>query len=58
MKHKCEDCKHCDKEKLLCHPNSKDCKNEYAIEEKDLKEYSECDFYESNLTQGQQRCFK
>ena len=54
MKHKCEDCKHCDKEKLLCHPNSKDCKNEYALEEKDLKEYSECDFYESNLTQGQQ----
>lgn len=45
MKHKCEDCKCCDKEKMKCYPESKDYKTEYDLDEKDLVEYSDCDFF-------------
>lgn len=45
MLQKCEDCRHCDKEMMLCHSDSKDCKDEYALDKNDLETYSRCDFF-------------
>lgn len=45
MKHKCIDCIHCDAENLLCHPESKDCHEEYQLDETDLYTEARCDFF-------------
>lgn len=44
--HKCRTCKHCNVEELICRPNSKDCRSEYALDSEDLDKYERCDFYE------------
>lgn len=41
----CNDCKYANKEKMKCNPNSKDCMNEYDLEESDFIELKPCDFY-------------
>lgn len=42
---KCIDCAHCDEEKLLCHPESEDCREEYQLNENDLYTEDWCDFF-------------
>lgn len=42
---KCIDCAHCDAEKLLCHPESRDCLSEYKLDENDLYTENWCDFF-------------
>ncbi len=44
--HKCRTCKHCNVEKLICRPNSKDCRSEYSLNAEDLDKSERCDFYE------------
>ena len=44
--YKCRTCIHCDIEHLICKPNSKDCKSEYALDVEDLDTEERCDFYE------------
>lgn len=44
--HKCRTCKHCSIEELICRPNSKDCRPEYALDIEDLDKPELCDFYE------------
>lgn len=46
VKHKCRSCIHCDIEHLICRPNSKDCRSEYALDIEDLDTEDFCDFYE------------
>ena len=46
--HKCRTCIHCDIEHLICRPNSKDCKSEYALDVEDLDTEERCDFYEKS----------
>ena len=45
VKHKCRTCIHCNIEHLICRPNSKDCKQEYALDVGDLDTEEPCDFY-------------
>lgn len=47
VKHKCRSCVHCDIEHLICRPNSKDCRSEYALDVEDLDTEEVCDFYEA-----------
>ena len=46
MKHKCEDCKHCDIKTMKCRPQSEDCHAEYNLTKEDLKLVDRCDFFE------------
>lgn len=41
----CVDCIHCDPNNLLCHPQSKDCLEEYQLEETDLYTEEWCDYF-------------
>ena len=45
MRHKCIDCANCDAEKLLCHPESIDCHEEYKLDKEDLYTAAWCDFF-------------
>ena len=45
MMAKCIDCVHCNKENLLCHPKSQDCRAEYKLDESDLRTDERCDFF-------------
>lgn len=47
IKHKCRNCTHCDIDHLICKPNSKDCRSEYALDVEDLDTEEACDFYEA-----------
>lgn len=42
----CSNCINADKNEMKCHPNSKDCRKEYNLEETDFSELKPCDFYE------------
>ena len=44
---KCMNCTHCDISMLMCRPESKDCAEEYALDEEDLTTDDRCDFYRS-----------
>lgn len=46
MEHYCRDCKYADREHLVCKPQSKDCKAEYALSEEDFETKANCDFWE------------
>ena len=48
MKHRCQDCKHCDTRTMKCYPESSDCHAEYDLTEEDLNTPDKCDFFESN----------
>jgi len=42
----CKECKHCNKEEMVCRPNSKDCRSEYKLTKEDLETPARCDFFE------------
>lgn len=50
-KHKCIDCIFCDAEKMLCHPQSKDCKPEYKLSNIDLDTPEYCSFFKAKEAQ-------
>lgn len=41
----CAFCIHANREKMKCYPESKDCKSEYDLEEKDFYIECNCDFF-------------
>lgn len=43
--HKCIDCKYCDVENMKCRPESKDCAEEYTLDEHDINTEDICDFF-------------
>jgi len=44
MRLKCKDCIYCNKKKLVCRPEAKDCRKEYPLNSEDLETEAECDF--------------
>lgn len=43
--HKCIECAHCDVNDMKCHPDSKDCEEEYDLLFEDLIKEDVCDFF-------------
>ena len=43
--HRCIDCKCCDPDRFLCHPEDPDCEEEYELDMNDLYSIKRCDFF-------------
>ena len=43
--HRCIDCKCCDPNRFLCHPEDPDCEEEYELDMNDLYSVKICDFF-------------
>lgn len=43
--HKCSECIFACKEKMVCRPNSRDCKEEYHLTKEDFCTEQKCDFF-------------
>lgn len=41
----CRYCVHANRKKMKCYPNSKNCKKEYDLVEKDFHKEARCDFF-------------
>ena len=42
---RCIDCIYCDAEKMMCYPDTKDCHEEYELDDDDLHIPAHCDFF-------------